>query len=167
MDGLSETLENYLEAMYTIILDKNGVRVKDIAKQLEVKNSSVVSALRSLSQSGYINYEPYGIISLTPKGNDAARRLREKHRVLRHFFEKILGIDRQRADDCACKMEHIMDGEVFSRFTQFIKYIYTIQKNDPDWLDSFKDFYTKDSPDLECDSCLDDYLEGLGGYSAG
>ncbi|MFP4562330.1 MAG: metal-dependent transcriptional regulator [Spirochaetia bacterium] len=167
MDVLTETLENYIEAIYMIIVEKNGVRVKDIAKRLGVKNSSVVSALRALKAGGYVNYEPYGIISLTPKGNDAARSLREKHRVLRLFLERVLGLDRKTADDNACRMEHTLSEDVFERFTQFIEYIYVTDKKDPAWLEGFKEFYLKNPAELGCDECIDEYFKGFGETHAG
>jgi DtxR family transcriptional regulator, Mn-dependent transcriptional regulator len=164
---LSETLQNYIEAIYVIILEKNGVRVKDIAKRLGVKNSSVVSALRSLTKSEHINYEPYGIISLTGKGNAAARQLREKHRVLRHFFERILGMNRETAEESACKMEHSISEETFRRFTQFIKYIYVTYQKDPVWLEGFKEFYLHDPMSRGCEEDIDEYFEEVGGLSTG
>jgi DtxR family transcriptional regulator, Mn-dependent transcriptional regulator len=166
-DDLSETLQNYIETIYVTIVEKNGVRVKDIAKRTGVKNSSVVSALRSLTKSGYINYEPYGIISLTPKGNVAARQLRDKFLVLRHFFEKILGLDRKTAEESACKVEHTMSEETFRRFTQFIKYIYVTYKEDPVWLEGFKEFYLRDLLSTGCEESIDDYFDDIGGLSAG
>ena len=165
-EKLSETLQNYIEAIYLIIIEKNGVRVKDIAKRMGVKNSSVVSALRSLAKGGYINYEPYGIISLTAKGNIAARQLRDKFLVLRHFFEKILGLDRETAEEHACKVEHTMSEETFRRFTQFIKYIYVTYKKDPVWLEGFKEFYMQDLLSKGCEESIDDYFEDIGGLNA-
>jgi DtxR family Mn-dependent transcriptional regulator len=167
MEELTESQQNYLETIYVTIMDKNGVRVKDIAKQMGVKNSSVVSALRSLGENGYINYEPYGIISLTPKGNTFARRLREKHRILQHFFEWVLGVDRESADESACRMEHVMEDEVFSRFTQFIKYIYLSHKKDPGWLEGFKKFYAKDFVDMDCEVCREENVREIEGLEAG
>jgi len=166
-EPLSETLQNYIEAIYEIILEKNGVRVKDIARRLEVKNSSVVSALRALTKGGHVNYEPYGIISLTPKGSEVAVQLREKHRVLRHFFERVLGLNRETADEDACRIEHAISEETFLRFTQFIKYIYMTYKKDPEWLDGFKEFYAHDALSTGCDECIDDYFEEVGGLGAG
>jgi len=65
---LTEALEDYLEAIYDIISNKGGVRVKNISERLKVRNSSVTAALRSLKEAQFINYEPYGVISLTPSG---------------------------------------------------------------------------------------------------
>jgi DtxR family Mn-dependent transcriptional regulator len=162
-NGLSETLQNYIETMYEIIIEKNGVRVKDLAKRMKVKNSSVVSALQALKKSGHINYEPYGIISLTNQGNEVAQQLTEKHRVLRHFFEKILGLEPDTADEHACKIEHAMSEEAFKRFTQFVKYIYSNYKKNPKWLDGFKTFYNKNPVSIGCEACIDDYFEDVGG----
>lgn len=166
-EPLSETLENYIEAIYKIIIVKNGVRVKDIARTLGVKNSSVVSALKALSKGGYINYEPYGIISLTPEGNSVARRLTEKNRILRYFFEQILGLSRKGAEESACGMEHSLSEEAFKRLTQFIKYTYVTHKNDSEWLDGFKAFYPENPMSPNCDECIDDYFEDVGGLGAG
>ena len=166
-EQLSETLENYIEAIYQIIIEKNGVRVKDIARRLGVKNSSVVSALRALSKGGYINYEPYGIISVTPEGNETARRLTEKNRILRYFFERVLGLPRKSAEESACGMEHSLSEEAFRRLTQFIKYIYISHKNDPAWLEGFKEFYLENPLSPNCDECIDDYFKDVEGLSAG
>jgi DtxR family transcriptional regulator, Mn-dependent transcriptional regulator len=161
---LSDSLEDYLEAIYNIILEKNGVRVKDIAKRLGVKNSSVTVALRSLSGSGMINYEPYGVISLTQKGNLVARRITEKHRILKFFFHKMLGIDKPTAETCACEIEHSMPPEVFKRFMQFIKFSYLSHRKTPGWLNGFREFYTEDTVDMECDNCFEEYMSEVEGF---
>ena len=78
-DELSASMEDYLEAIYHIVSAKQAARAKDIAKRLEVNNSSVTGALRILSEKGYINYAPYDVITLTPKGHkhaeDVVRRI--------------------------------------------------------------------------------------------
>ncbi len=42
--------EDYLEAILRIFNEKKGVRVKDIASQLNVRNSSVTTALKKSCQ---------------------------------------------------------------------------------------------------------------------
>lgn len=137
---LTEALEDYLEAIYDIVNDKGGVRVKDIAERLNVKNSSVTVALRNLRNSGFINYEPYGVISLTDSGHDEARRLSETHQVFRRFFVKVLGVEQDAADETACRLEHAMAPEVMARFLQFMKFISTDKALDSKWEESFDRF---------------------------
>ncbi len=161
---LSDSLEDYLEAIYNIILEKNGVRVKDIAKRLKVKNSSVTVALRSLAENGMINYEPYGVISLTQTGNSLAKRITEKHRILMFFFHKMLGIEKSAAEQCACKIEHSMPPEVFKRFMQFIKFSYISHKKTPGWLNNFREFYSEDTFDMACDDCVEEYMSDVEGF---
>ncbi len=137
---LTEALEDYLEAIYDIIDAKGGVRVKDIAQRLDVKNSSVTVALRSLRDSGFINYEPYGVISLTETGLSEARRLSETHQVFRRFFVNILGVDREAANETACRLEHTMSPEVMARFLQFMKFISTDTDIEANWGEAFTRF---------------------------
>lgn len=137
---LTEALEDYLEAIYDIIDAKGGVRVKDIAQRLKVKNSSVTVALRSLRDSGFINYEPYGVISLTETGLSEARRLSETHQVFRGFFVNILGVDREAANETACRLEHTMSPEVMARFLQFMKFVSTDTAIEANWGEAFTRF---------------------------
>lgn len=157
--ALTNNQEDYLEAIYQIILKQNGVRVKDIAKQMEVKNSSVTAALRILEREEYINYEPYGVISLTALGNQVARRLNERHRLFTIFFTNFLGISHEKADRNACAIEHTMDQDVFTLMSQFIKFLHNSKQNGSDWMERFKEFSKQEEVDLDCQVCMDDYVE--------
>lgn len=163
---LTETQENYLEAIYDIIREKDGVRVKDIAQKLAVKNSSVTVALRSLREGGHINYEPYGIISLTKLGVAEARRISETHGIIKSFFVVVLGIDEEPADEAACRMEHGMPREVLQRFIQFIKFMSITQDQDDHWKSAFERFCRNNVPDLDPADSLADYFDGIEGFSA-
>lgn len=103
---LTPSLEDYLEVIYHIIEEKQAARVKEIAKRLNVNNSSVTGALKSLSSKGFLNYSPYDVITLTEQGRAVAVYVIRRHEVLKQFFTDILCIDPETADDAACKMEH-------------------------------------------------------------
>jgi DtxR family Mn-dependent transcriptional regulator len=159
---LTEALEDYLEAIYRIIVKKNGVRVKDIAEALKVRNPSVTSALKSLEKRNLINYEPYGIISLTKAGLEVALRVTEKHRLFKYFFMNILGIDQATADATACRMEHIIPRPVYVRLLQFVKYLYTTDTCGADLMGGFNAFKATGNQDTDVPVSLDDYFEGTG-----
>ena len=124
LSKLSASMEDYLEAIHNIIDKQGAVRVKDISGYLDVKAASVTAALQALAKAELVNYKPYGIITLTPKGNAQAQKVIHKHRTLKAFFVDILDADRKEAETVACKIEHVITDKLFSRlicFTNFIK----------------------------------------------
>lgn len=121
-EKISASLEDYLEAIYEIIEEKQAVRAKDIALRLDVAASSVTIALRGLAKRDLINHVPYDVITLTPLGKKLAKEVVRKHGILKDFFVKVLAVEEKTADECACKMEHVVPDEVLKRFVEFIKY---------------------------------------------
>ena len=126
VDELSASMEDYLEAICHIVTAKQAARAKDIAKRLDVNNSSVTGALRTLSEKGYINYAPYDVITLTPKGHKHAEDVVRRHEALMDFFTKVLCVDKAEASDAACKMEHAVSRTILDRLIRFVEFISSI-----------------------------------------
>ena len=120
---ISASMEDYLEAIYHAVQDKGAAQTKDIAARLNVKAGSVTGALQNLQKSGYINYAPYELITLTESGFDRARSIARKHEVLKEFFGNILGVEHQKADEAACRVEHSVGDEIIDRLVYFIEVI--------------------------------------------
>ncbi|MHC4293113.1 MAG: metal-dependent transcriptional regulator [Planctomycetota bacterium] len=140
---LSASLEDYLEAIYNLSGEDDFARSTDIARELGVSKASVTGALRTLSDKGLANYEPYGRISLTRAGISAAAEVAHKHDILRSFFVDVLGIDSKTAQKAACKSEHALGPEVISRLLAFIEFVTTNSKNGYDLKAEFRKFYKK------------------------
>ena len=131
---LSSSLEDYLEAIFHIVAQKQAARGKDIAQRLGVNNSSVTGALRVLAEKGLINYAPYDIITLTAEGKRVAKNIIQRHKALHDFFVKVLCVNGEIADRAACNMEHALPQEILSRLIQFLKFI----ERCPHCLDEFR-----------------------------
>ncbi len=142
---LTESLEDYLEAIYNITYTKGVVRGQDIADKLGVANSSVTSALKSLSTRELINHIPYETITLTDEGIKLARRIVEKHRIFKDFFLNVLAIDPDVAEACACGIEHHIPDEVADRFADFLKMQKSCRYGGITWSDDHDGFVC--SPD--------------------
>ena len=136
-------MEDYLEAI-AVLKRKNGVaRVKDLARLLNVKTSSVTSALNTLAKSGFVVHERYGYIELTKEGEDLAQHVQRRHDILIKFLTDILSIDLSIASEDACRIEHTLSPQTFKKLTKFIEFVETCPHHDrPDWLKSF-DYYFK------------------------
>lgn len=117
---LTESLENYLETIGMLIKKNKIARVKDISKELNVKNSSVNIALNVLADKGLIIHEKYGYVELTPEGQKIADDIQHKEDVLLRFFTEILGVDKDVALKDACRMEHTISDETLAKLIFFI-----------------------------------------------
>ncbi len=124
-ETLTSTLEDYLEAISRLTVEHGIARVRDIAKMLSVHKSTVTAALKSLADKGLVNYAPYEITTLTPRGSELAHEVIGRHEVIRRFLTDVLRIDKDAADANACRMEHVMDRDVLRRLAQFAERIRT------------------------------------------
>jgi DtxR family Mn-dependent transcriptional regulator len=124
MESMSQSLEDYLEAVYMLIADGKTAQVRDVAKILSVKMPSVVKAIHELKRLGLVTQEPYSNIELTEKGSRVAKLVLNRHTLLRSFLVK-LGVSGETADHDACLMEHILSAETLDKIR-----IFTEQKGD-------------------------------------
>lgn len=160
-DSLTASLEDYLEAIFLVIAEKQAVRPKDIAKRLAVSNSSVTGALRALADKALINYAPYDVITLTPIGREAAKDVLRRHEVLRDFFIKVFAVDEKEADTAACQMEHSIPKIILERFIQFAEFIEICPRGGAKWIAGFGYHCDQGSTLAICEKCISVTLENV------
>ena len=153
-ETLSASLEDYLEAIFHIVAEKQAARAKDIAQRLKLKSSSVTGALRLLSERGLINYAPYDLITLTSEGKKVAEEVVHRHNTLRNFFRNVLLVDEAEAELSACKMEHAISRTILDRLIQFMKFIELCPRVEENWVTTFEHY--KDTGQLQeiCKRCI-------------
>ena len=158
-DVLTASLEDYLEAIFHIIAEKEAVRPKDIAKRLEVSNASVTGALRALAERALIRYAPYDVITLTPEGKIAAKDVIRRHEVLCDFFVKVLAVDATNADSAACRMEHSIPKVILERFIKFAEFVDVCPRGGAKWIAGF-DYYCGHGVESgNCETCISRTLD--------
>ncbi len=116
-----ERVEEYLEAIYDIQQEKRkAVRTNDLAGKLGIKPSSVTEMLSKLSDSGYIEYQPYYGAVLTEKGLSIAKRIKKFHKIFESFFTDFLGVDYDTAHKLSCELEHHVTEDVAEKICMLI-----------------------------------------------
>ncbi|HQE80758.1 MAG TPA: DtxR family transcriptional regulator [Syntrophorhabdaceae bacterium] len=160
-DTLSASLEDYLEAIYQIILEKKAVRPRDIAKKLNITYPSVTGALKLLAEKNLINYTPYDFISLTQTGEAIAKDVARRHEILRDFFIEVLAVPYEEADDAACKMEHSIPKELVERFIQFVEFVRICPRGGDKWIKGFAYKCDNEGAMDNCESCILACLDDL------
>lgn len=116
-----ESGENYLEAILMLEQENSIVRSIDVAHKLSVSKPSVSRAMGLLRQDGYIDMADNGPIFLTEKGREKAMQIYHRHCILTEFLEKITKVPREQAEENACRIEHILDEDVFQGIQKYMK----------------------------------------------
>lgn len=151
---LSASQENYLKAIYSIVIEKQAARVKDISKYLNIGPSSVSEALKSLAEKKLINYEPYGIITLTPEGKLIVQDLIERHEIIKNFLSNVLAVDDEAAQENANKIEHATSEEVLTKFVRFLHFAQICPCKEPKWMRGFQAYCEKGEVNEKCQICM-------------
>ena len=120
-NGLSASLEDYIEAIFCILAKKKAVRAKDIAERMNVSRPSVTGALQALVKEGMVNHEPYDVITLTDAGRKAASDVVSRHEVLQDFLVSVLNVEEEEAASAACAMEHAVPKKIVDKLVKFVE----------------------------------------------
>ncbi len=126
-------IEDYLEVISELVELKGYANTLDISRYMNVSAPSVTKMLKRLDENGYIEYEKYRGINLTPKGNAIAYGIRQKHEILLEFF-KMLGIENAIANEDAEGIEHHLNPKTIKQLRKFITYL----KANPKVISSFE-----------------------------
>ena len=115
----SESLENYLETIY--MFGGENVKSVDLANHLNVSRASVNNAVNSLIEKKLVSKALYGHISLTDQGKVVARKVLEKHELLKRFLIEVLNVEAKQAEDEACGIEHVISDYTASQIKKLMK----------------------------------------------
>lgn len=152
--SLTASLEDYLEAIFHIAAEKGAARAKDISKRMKVNSSSVTGALRALAERELVNYAPYDLVTLTPKGVGLAEDVIRRHEVLRDFFVKVLSVDEAEGEEGACKMEHAVSRNILERLVQYIDFLESCPRAGSKWILGFWHYCNVGENVEDCEQCI-------------
>ncbi|NOZ01558.1 MAG: DtxR family transcriptional regulator [Deltaproteobacteria bacterium] len=134
---LTRALEDYLETIFRIMSSTPVARVRDIAHARDVRSASVTPALRRLSDMGLIDYARREYVTLTPTGEQEARRVYARHCVLTRFFSEVLQMPPDAAEREACAMEHTLSDDGMDRLVRFFEFLGACPDATPGFLEQF------------------------------
>ena len=113
-----ESSEDYLETIL-ILREKNGnVRSIDIVNKMNFSKPSISIAMKKLKSEGMVEMDLNGYITLTPKGEEVARRIYSRHKLLEKCLLAI-GVEPETAEEEACRIEHVIDDDTYDKINAF------------------------------------------------
>ena len=117
---VSKALEEYLKTMYVLKKQNGNVRVTDIANKMNCTKPSVNKALYNLKDNGLVNYESYGTIELTPKGEDLAKKVLEAYDIVYVFLKDVLNLESKKAETEAEKIKSSLDDNTINKLAKYV-----------------------------------------------
>lgn len=121
MKEIRESGENYLEVILDIQREMQVVRSVEIARRVQVSRASVSKALGVLREAGYVEASYYGEVKLTQAGRERAKEVRARHDLLYRFLHDGLGVEEETAARDACRMEHVVSGQLLTHIEAWME----------------------------------------------
>lgn len=152
-DKLTKSLETYLLAIDTLLETKKSIIVKDVAVYLHFGGATTADAIKKLKEKGYVNYEPYGNITLTDLGEKTVIIKKYRHNTIIKFLNNVLDIDLEKAEYNAEQMEYSMTDDVLERLVNFLDFMEQCTCKEPKWVKSCKSSLQTGELSEKCKSC--------------
>ncbi|TDQ19179.1 DtxR family iron (metal) dependent repressor [Algoriphagus boseongensis] len=118
----STTEENYLKALFNLSNSKGEVNLSELAHSLQVSLPTANSMVKSLQKSGWLKYEKYKPLILTPEGEKEAALIIRKHRLTEMFLVKKMGFGWEEVHEIAEQVEHIHAPKFFQKMDEMMGY---------------------------------------------
>ncbi|WP_132993602.1 metal-dependent transcriptional regulator [Gordonia zhaorongruii] len=107
VDELSAVTQDYLKVIWTSQeWSDTKVTTKLLAEALSVSPSTASEGIRKLADQGLVDHAPYGAVTLTDTGREAAVGMVRRHRLLETFLVRELGYGWDEVHEDAEVLEH-------------------------------------------------------------
>ena len=111
-DLFSNRTEDYLKNIFKLEQIVSPVKTSSIALKMELSSASVTGMLKKLHKMRLVVYKPYQGVFLTKKGEKVALEIIRHHRLIELFLNQKMGIDWDKVDIEAEKLEHVLSEEL-------------------------------------------------------
>ena len=112
---LSESIQDYLKAVYKLQEADGRVTIGALAKHLGVAPASASAMVKKLAALDLLEHEPYRGAHLTEAGERVALEVIRHHRLLELYLAETLGLDVDDVHDEADRLEHVISEELEAR----------------------------------------------------
>ena len=117
---ISKASEEYLKTMYLLKQQNGNIRVTDIANKMNCTKPRENKAIYNLRDEGLLNYESYGTIELTEKGENLAKKILEAYDIVYLFLKDVLGLESEEAEQEAEKIKLAITDETINKLAKYV-----------------------------------------------
>lgn len=134
-DLLTPSMQDYLEMIYRLSLNRGFTRVHDLSDALNVQPPSATKMVQKLSELNLLKYEKYGILKLEKDGELLGEVLLKRHNIIEKLL-RILGVSESEILTETEKIEHTISKKTTKCFENFIKF----SNDNPEIITKYKSY---------------------------
>lgn len=131
----SSTVENYLKAIYLgegqLAPGQRLLPMGQLASALSVAPGTATTMVKTLAESGLVEYEPYNGVRLSPAGEKLAALVLRRHRLVELFLVQVMGLRWDEVHDEAEQLEHVVSDRLIERMDEMLGYPEADPHGDP------------------------------------
>jgi DtxR family Mn-dependent transcriptional regulator len=121
----SSTVENYLKQIYlgSVGGQRSEPRVMamgELAASVGVTPGTATTMVKTLAESGLVNYEPYTGVTLTRAGRRLAALVLRRHRLVELFLVEVMRLPWDEVHDEAELLEHVVSDRLIDRMDEML-----------------------------------------------
>jgi DtxR family Mn-dependent transcriptional regulator len=120
----SSTVENYLKAIYlgqgTLRPGQRLVPMGQLATALNIAPGTATTMVKTLADSGLVEYEPYSGVALTRAGEKLAALVLRRHRLIELFLVRVMGLGWDEVHEEAELLEHVVSDRLIDRIDEIL-----------------------------------------------
>jgi|SRR5687767_1312617 len=120
----SSTVENYLKAIHLGVARLSSgqrlLQMGQLAAALRVAPGTATTMVKTLADSGLVEYEPYAGVALTPSGEKLAALVIRRHRLIELFLVQVLGFGWDEVHEEAEQLEHVVSDRLIDRIDEML-----------------------------------------------
>jgi len=118
---MSVSTENFIKSIYLLKSDY-GLKANssNLSKQLNISHAAVTDMSRKLAIKGWIVYEKYKEITLTPDGEKMALNIIRRHRLWELFLSRVLNIPVTKVHQEAEILEHQTSDFLIDKIDEYL-----------------------------------------------
>jgi DtxR family Mn-dependent transcriptional regulator len=117
------TVENYLKAIYLGTAGTTAfslLPMGQLASALGVAPGTATTMVKTLAESGLVDYQPYTGVSLTAAGERLAALVLRRHRLVELFLVRVMGYAWDEVHDEAEQLEHVVSERLIARIDEML-----------------------------------------------
>lgn len=128
---ISDTIEEYLEAIFRLQELHGVARTSDLVAMLKVSPGTVSNTIERLKRSSLVTHEPYRGVQLSEEGRKIAISVIRRHRLLERLLTDLLEVEWSKVHEIACNLEHWVNDYVIKRIECILGFPKTCPHGNP------------------------------------